>query len=173
MRILAECNQREMSPQSFHRLVGGGTLSKVDRAFELLVQYDWLERTRSEGEEEHFYRGTASPTMADEVFAALPDSTKALVTSRIFESLAARTREAMKAGTIAARPDTHFTWTPLELDQQGWDDLIARLDSIFLSLAEEQDRAQARMEDTGEEPIQMTLAMLGFESPKNPERKFS
>lgn len=172
IRVLGECNAREMSPQSFYELVGGGTLPKVSQAFELLVQYDWLELTRSDGDE-HFYRGTGAPVATNEVLGQLTDSTRALISSRIFESLVTRTKEAMKAGTIWARPDAHLTWTPLQLDRRGWEDLMARLDSLFDSLAGEQERAQARMAESGEEPIELTVALFGFESPKKPERKFS
>ena len=153
-------------------VVGGGTLTKVTEAFELLAHCEWLEWTRLE-DDERFYRGTGPPVVADEVFEKLPGSTKALVVSRIFEALAAQTKEAMKAGTICARPDAHFTWTPLELDQQGWEALTALLESVLLALPEEQERARARMAQSGEEPIPMTVGLLGFESPKDPERKFS
>lgn len=177
LRVLVECNAREMSPQSFHELVGGGTLAKVSQAFELLVQYDWLVWTRSDEADpeavERFYRGTGVPIVSDELFEKLPDSTKALIFARIFAALTARTREAMKAGTICARAETRVTWTPLELDQQGWEALTARLDSVFRALPEEQERARARTKESGEEPIPMTIALLGFESPKEPERKFS
>lgn len=171
-RVLAECNAREMSPESFYKLVGGGTPAKVSQAFELLVQYEWLEWTRSDGDE-RFYRGTGDSTVSDEVFEKLPDTVKALLFSRIFESLVVRTKEAMKAGTICARSDAHMTWKSLELDQRGWEALNARLGAVFRALPEEQERAQARMKETGEEPIPVTVALLGFESPKKPERKFS
>lgn len=177
LRVLVECGERETSPRSFHARVGGGTLAKVTEAFELLAQYEWIVPVRTENpdteEEERFYRGLAPPVIAAEMLERLPDSTSALIFARIFEALISRTREAMKAGTLYARSDTHLTWTPLELDQQGWEDLIGRLDSLFFELAGEQERARARMRESGEEPIVMTVALLGFESPKTPERKFS
>jgi len=51
--------------------------------------------------------------------------------------------------------------------------VIARLDSLFAALPREQERARQRMARSGEEPIAMTVALLGFESPSEPERKFS
>jgi len=62
---------------------------------------------------------------------------------------------------------------PLELDEQGWKTLIARLDEAFHAAVEEQERARERMAESGEEPIPATVALLGFESPKESERKFS
>ena len=101
----------------------------------------------------------------------LPDSTKALVVARILETFAARTKEAMKAGTIWARNDAHLTWSPLGLDRQGWDNIIAKVNAVFLSFEEEQPQARARMAESGEEPIPMTVALLAFESPHGAEKQ--
>lgn len=169
MNILSECNEREMSPRSFHREVGGTTLTKVVKAFELLAQYDWLERTRSEEIDadpaEHRYRGTGTPIVQAEDWEELPDSTRALVAGRIFEGLVQRAKRAMKAGTIAARADAHMTWTALELDRQGWQEAIERIDAVFYGLGELERRAKARLAKSDEEPIAMTVGLLGFESP--------
>jgi hypothetical protein len=174
MNVLAECNRREMSPQSFHREVGGAPLTKVTAAFELLAQYEWLERTRSEeregGEVEPFYRGTGVPLVDAEAWDAMPDSTRALITGRVFDMLVQRTRRAMKAGTISARSDVHLSWMSLELDRQGWDEIIGRLDAVFAGLGDSEERAQARLAESGEEPIAMTVGLLGFESPRDGPR---
>jgi hypothetical protein len=170
LTVLAECNEREMSPQSFHREVGGSALTKVTQAFELLAQYDWLERTRSDNTDpdavEHFYRGTAVPIVREDVFLEFPDSTRALIVGRVVESFIARMKEAMKAGTICARSDTHITWLAPELDQRGWDRTIEQVDALFQWFSQEQQDADARMAESGEEPIPMTVGLLAFESPK-------
>jgi hypothetical protein len=169
LKVLSECILREMSPQTFHREVGTAKLARVVQAFELLVQYDWIEPTRvddSDPEEvETFYRAIDSLIVEDDVWRELPDSTKALVTARIVESFSGRVKEAMKAGTIWARDDAHIIWTPLELDQQGWDALFEQIEEVFDSLVEQQRRACVRMAESGEEPIPTTVALFTFESP--------
>ncbi len=170
-RIVGECNLREMSPRSFHDLIGGATLDKVSHAFEMLVQYGWLELTRvDEGEDgepdgvERFYRAPETAVWDEETLEVLPESTRALVAWRVLETLAIRTKEAQKAGTLS-RNDAHLSWSALELDQQGWEAVIARVDAVFETLAREQDEARARMAESGEESIAMTVALLAFESP--------
>jgi hypothetical protein len=175
LRVLYECVLREMSPQAFHREIGTATLARVKQAFELLVQYEWLERTRTDDSDpdavEHFYRAIDSMVIEEEVWAELPDSTKALITGRIVESFVVRMKEAMKAGTIYARDDAHLTWQPLELDEEGWNRVIERLNATFHCLPEEQERANARMEESGEEPIPMTIALMAFESPNSSAKR--
>ena len=175
-RILSECNIREMSPRGFHRDLGMATLTKLTQAFELLAQYGWLEETRSEQvaedpeQVERFYRGTELGMIDEGTWVELPDSTRALISARILESLTTRTKEALKAGTIGGRPDQHLSWTPLELDRQGWETVIARVNSLFHALADEQQKARSRMAESGEEPTWMTAALLAFESPEYPPK---
>jgi hypothetical protein len=177
MKILAECNMREMSPKGFYGEFGGGSLSRVSRAFDLLAEYDWLEETRTEtggkrrGAVEHFYRATESAVFDEAIWPDVPDSMKALVSWRILETFNRQAREAMEAGTMDARDDRHFSWMPLRLDFQGWKAVIDKVDALFHWLYEEQGEANLRMAETGEEPIPMTVALAAFESPKDTEKQ--
>lgn len=177
IKILAELNSREMSPKQFFDEFGGGSLSRVSRAFDVLAEYGWLSQMRTEtggrrrGAVEHFYRATG-PAMFDEAsWPDVPDALKNVFTWRAFLTLADRVKEATLAGTIDARDDRHFSWSPFRLDLQGWKNVIARIDALFYFLFEEQERANARMAETGEEPIPMTVALAAFESPKDTEKQ--
>ncbi len=173
MKILSECSMREISPKGFFAEFGGGSLSRVSRAFEVLVEYDWLTQTRTEtggkrrGAVEHFYEATEHAVLDEQIWSEVPDSMKTLYSWRILETFTQQVKEAIAAGTMDARVDRHFTWMPLRLDQQGWDTVMAWLYAIFHFLYEEQEDANARMAETDEEPIPMTVALAAFESPRN------
>lgn len=173
MKIVMELNMREMSPKEFYEEFGGGSLSRVSRAFDVLYEYGWLLLVRTatggkrRGAVEHFYRATEPAVFYNDVWAPLPKSMKEMISGGIFEELVARVREAMGARTIDAREDRHFSWVPLLLDQEGWENVIARVDAVFHFVFEEQKRANARMAETGEEPTPMTVALAAFESPKD------
>ena len=179
MKILAECNVREMSPKQFFKEFRqwiefrAETMSRVSRAFEILEEYEWLRQTRTEtggrrrGAVEHFYRATEPAVLDGELWSEASDSMKRLVSWRILETFARQVKEAIAAGTMDVRADRHFTWMSLRLDQQGWEAVMTRLLAVFHFFYEEQDAANARMAESGEEPIPMTVALAGFESPKN------
>jgi hypothetical protein len=177
IQIVAELNIREMSPKQFFDEFGGGSLPRVSRAFDVLTDYDWLYQTKTEtggqrrGAVEHFYRATG-PAMFDEItWPGVPDAIKNAFTWRSFQTFVMRVSEAMKAGTIDARDDRHFTWTLFRLDEEGWERVIAKVDELFFSLAEEQEAASARIAKSGEEAIPMTVALAAFESPKDAEKQ--
>jgi len=177
VQILAELNTREMSPKQFFEEFGGGSIPRVSRAFDVLVEYGWLVLVKTEtggkrrGAVEHFYRATG-PAMFDETaWPEVPDAVKNIFTWRAFLTLAERVKEAVMAGTIDTREDRHFTWTAFRLDLQGWRNFITKVDALFHWLFEEQERANARMAESGEEPIPTTVALAVFESPEDTEKQ--
>lgn len=176
IKIVAELNIREMSPKQFFDEFGGGTISRVSRHFEVLVKYGWLYLVRTEsggrrrGAIEHFYRATQPAVFDDDVWSPLPKSMKEMISAGIFEELGERIKEAIAAGTLDARADRHFSWTPLLLDQDGWEKVIARIDALFEFIFEERERASVRMAESGEIAIPVTVALAGFESPKDAKK---
>jgi DNA-binding transcriptional ArsR family regulator len=176
IKIVSELNLREMSPKQFFEDFGGGTVSRVSRHFDVLVEYGWLYlvQTKSGGKRrgavEHFYRATQPAVFNNDTWSPLPTSMKEMVSVGIFEELGERLKEALAAGTLDARDDRHFTWTPILADRLGWDEIVARVDELFEFLFEEQDRARVRLAETGEEPILMTVALAAFESPKDSKK---
>jgi hypothetical protein len=160
-----------MSPSQFYEEFGGGSVSRVDDQFKILRDHGWLRFIRQEsggtrhGGHEHFYRATELAIFDHETWSLLPYSIKVAFSWTIFEQLAERVKEALQADTFDARPDRHFTWTPLVLDQLGWERVIAAVDALFESLFEEQADAKLRIAKSGEKPILATVALAGFESP--------
>lgn len=177
IKIVRELNARELSPKGFYEEFGGGSISRVSRAFDLLAEFDWIFQTRTEtggrrrGAVEHFYRASEPAVFYSNVWSPLPQSMKEMISAGIFEDLGKRVRAALEAGTMDAREDRHLSWTPLRLDQQGWDAVVARTDALFHFIFEEQKDADARIAETGEEPIPMTVGLAAFESPKDTEKQ--
>jgi len=87
-----------------------------------------------------------------------------------FEASSLRIREAIKAGTMDARDDWHFTWTPLLLDRIGWQTIVAGIDGLSRHVAAEQVSAQSRMARSGEKPFPATVVLAAFESPPEPDQ---
>jgi hypothetical protein len=173
LKIVTELNQRVMSPKQFYEEFGIDSLSRVSRHFKQLEAYHWLELVRTatggrrRGAVEHFYRATEPAIFDLENWSEVPETTKETFSWRTFEQFGEQVREAIVQRSIDARVDRHFTWSLLLLDQPGWEMVISALDSLFESLPEQQESAKARMAESGETPIRMTVALAAFESPKD------
>jgi DNA-binding transcriptional ArsR family regulator len=171
VKIITELHMREMSPKEFFDEFGGGSISRVCRHFEKLVEYDWLKLVRTEtggkrrGAVEHFYRATELAIFDEETWAVLPPSMRAAFSWISVEQLIERAKAAIAADTFAARPDHHLTWMPLLLDELGWKRVIAAVNAVFETVIEEQKHSRTRIAESGEIPALATVALSVFESP--------
>lgn len=176
LKIITELYLREMSPKQFRKEFGGGSLSRVDKNFKKLAEHGWLRCIRNEGPggsrrgaTEHFYRATELAVFDNETWALVPYSMRVAISWRTFKQLAERVREALKAGTLDARADSHLSWTTVILDQIGWERVLAAIDAFFESIFEEQDDAKLRISHSEEKPMLATVALAAFESPTVPQ----
>ncbi|HSS41551.1 MAG TPA: helix-turn-helix domain-containing protein [Solirubrobacterales bacterium] len=137
MQILAACHQREVTPREFaeERRLH---VSNVGYHFRALHKAGYLEVARKEqarGSQRHFYR--------------------------------AKQREAgdEEGAPMAVRPEGHLTWTPVELDEQGWKDLMEELGRAHQRSNEIEAEARERLRESREKPIRTVVGLGGFERP--------
>lgn len=171
LKIVTELYLREMSPKQFRAEFGGGSLSRIDKNFKMLVKYRWLRHSWSEGPggarrgaTEHFYRATELAVIDDESWALVPYSMRVAISWMTFKQLAERVRDALRAKVLAANAGSHLGWTSMVLDELGWERVMAALTALFESIFEEQDDAKLRVQHSGEKPTLATVGLAGFES---------
>jgi hypothetical protein len=170
LKIVAELNLRAMSPSEFG-IEFDLPLGQVDRQFKMLAVNDWLEKVDEKtggtrrGATENFYRATGPAIFDTRSWSRVSEKFREGGSWRIFEQLAEQVREALNAKTFDLRTDRHHTWTPLLLDQQGWDQLIAEIDALLYYLLAEQTAAKRRLSISREEPLIATVYLAAFESP--------
>ena len=172
LKIVSELFLREMSPSQFHAAYGGGSLRQVAAHFRRLQEFGWLRLVRREGGRgrrggvEHFYRAPKLAIFDNEAWAQLPRALRTEFSWRIFEQFAEKVKEAFQAGTFDTRPERHFTWTPLVLDEEGRTRVIEMVDALFDALFEEQSDASIRLKHSEEDPIHVTVGLAAFDSPR-------
>lgn len=173
LQIVDELNRRELSPKRLHALMDDLTLPGSDRRLQKLAKQGWAREVRREtggrrrGAIEHFYRATGPALIDNESWAEIPDAIKVTLTSRTFEQLREKVKEAVDVGTFDARTDRHLTWSLLRLDQIGWERVVQVVDSLFETLFDEEGSAKQRMRESGEKPILATVGLAAFESPED------
>lgn len=187
VRILEVLCEGDISPIQFFRrgLLPPGFdfkgdekngLSFVAYHFKELLKADCVvlvERIPRRGTSEHIYRSKMLALHTDEDFEGLSFEERKAISRSTLQMLVARADGAIYQGTFDKRTDRHLSWVPLELDEQGWQELRDLQ-------AETLDRAQAikaaaiaRKHERGEEDKTPTFAAtfgaLAFESPPVPE----
>jgi DNA-binding MarR family transcriptional regulator len=140
MQILAACHQREVTPKEFAE-ERGVRVSNVGYHFRALQKAGYIQVVRKEqarGSRRHFYRAKRRALAGEE------------------------------GAPYDARPESHFTWTPVELDEQGWKDLMHELTRAYERSYEIEAEARDRLRRSREKPIRTIIGLGGFESPTEP-----
>lgn len=170
VRILTSLHKGISSPNQLAQELGE-PLGNVSYHVKTLLEFDCVELVKTEprrGAVEHFYRATERAFFSDSDWEKIPASARKGISGAVLEMIGQDSTEALVAGTIDARSDSHVSRTPLVLDEQGWTELNKLLGETL-------DRALAIQEEAGSrlgkgEGINTKLAILHFESPEEPKK---
>jgi hypothetical protein len=146
----------------------GVSLGRVAYHVRVLKGYGCIETIGSRpvrGATEHFYRATVPPHFEDEEWKSLPRVGREDVSAMALQGVIGELVRACQEHTFDARTDRHLSWVPLEVDEQGWRELVGKQ----LELLEEVMRIKAESAERllgAEEPGQRVVAAtFGFETP--------
>jgi hypothetical protein len=124
------------------------------------------------GTNEHIYRSKMLALHSDRDFESMSFEERRRISRSTLQMLIARADGAIYQGTFDKRADRHLSWVPLELDEQGWQEL-RDLQAETLERAQGiKAAAIARKHERGKEnetpTITATFGALAFESPAVP-----
>lgn len=167
VRILSSLHKGISSPNQLAQELGE-PLGNVSYHVKTLLEYDCVELVKTEprrGAVEHFYRATDRAFLSDSDWAKIPASARKGISGVLLESIGQSATEAMAAGTIEARSDSHLTDTSLQLDKKGWNELNKVLAEAVKKASEIQKEAKKRLKEKDADPIATKLAIMHFEVP--------
>ena len=167
VRILSSLHKGISSPNQLAQELGE-PLGNVSYHVKTLLEYDCVELVKTEprrGAVEHFYRATDRAFLSDSDWAKIPASARKGISGVLLESIGQAATEAMAAGTIEARSDSHLTENSLQLDKKGWNDLNKVLAEAVKKAGEIQKEAAKRLKEKDADPISTKLAVMHFEVP--------
>lgn len=151
IEVLRVLSTRAASPKEL-ALACGENIGDVSYHVKYLRREGWIEMFDTEarrGAIEHYYRLKASPdASADTIRSLLGEAVRAL-----------------NAGTFDAREDRHLSWTKMELDEEGWRELVERQARWSEELARLKADAATRLAGGSTPGKPAVAAILGFETP--------
>jgi len=168
VRILTSLHKGVSSPNQLSQELDE-PLGNVSYHVKTLLEYECVELVKTEprrGAVEHFYRATERAFFSAGDWEKIPASARKGISGSILETVGKDATEALVAGTIDARSDSHISRTPLNLDEQGWNDIVSLLADTLARAQEIQEEAAGRLGDAKAEPITTKLAIFHFESPQ-------
>lgn len=170
VKVLSILNERVASPKELAEEFGE-TLSGVAYHFKVLRNFGLIELERTEprrGAVEHYYRATHRALVPDDAWRALSAKAKRGIADDIMENIIGDVAGSVEEGVFGNREGVHISWTPLILDDEGWDALSALLEETLNRTFDLQAEATERLSSKGDDgesgAFSATLAMIGFES---------
>jgi DNA-binding transcriptional ArsR family regulator len=165
-RILHVLSEDVASPSHIAQQLGE-PLGNVSYHVKILLENDAIELVDTRpvrGAIEHFYRGTMRPFLDDTHWAQLPPATRRTIFGRNLEQIG----EHLAAASLANgfdRTETHVSWTPLQLDEQGWLEMAEVLVGVLAEAARIEAESLERLASAGDSatPIRSEVAIQHFE----------
>jgi DNA-binding transcriptional ArsR family regulator len=167
VRILSSLHKGVSSPNQLSQELDE-PLGNVSYHVKTLLEYDCVELVKTEprrGAVEHFYCATERAFFSAGDWEKIPASARKGICGSILETVGQDATEALMAGTIDARTDSHISRTPLVVDEKGWSDIAALLAQTLDKAIAIQEEAATRLSNQEGEGISTKLAILHFEAP--------
>lgn len=163
--ILAE---RTASPVEIAQVIGKD-VGHVGYHVRKLLQLELIELVDERpvrGAVEHFYRAIERPVVSEEEFASLSVPEREVFTRYIMQLLVADVARSMDQNLFDARANHVITRTPMQVDEEGFQELSELHTEVLERTLEIQARSAERMTNSGENAIPTVSASMFFEVPK-------
>lgn len=167
LEVLRIFSYRTASPSEVSKELDR-TLGSISYHVKVLRDFGCIESVKSQpvrGATEHFYRAVLPPQFEDKEWAKLSPAAREEISCMVFRAILGEVLRAFNHGTFDARENRHMSWVPMELDEQGWRELVAK--QLELLTEEMRIRAESaeRLRASGESGTRVVAVMMGFETP--------
>jgi DNA-binding transcriptional ArsR family regulator len=163
-RALTVLNQRIASPSELaaEQDEAVGYVAYHVRVLHELGMIELVKTRQVRGATQHFYRSTAQTYLDDDFWGKLSLDARTGISIASISTLNNAVRMALEAGTFDSRTDRHLSNVTLDLDERGWREANALLNSCLEGLMQIGAESEAR---DGKSTVRATFGLMGFESP--------
>jgi DNA-binding transcriptional ArsR family regulator len=128
-----------------------------------------VETVKKRGGKEHIYRAVVSPIISDEEWDRLTPEMRQPITVGILRMISDELSKSLGAGKFDEILDSHLSCSPLQLDREGWSEVV---EVLARALDEILEAGRKSLERTGageETPMPVTVAILQFPTVESEE----
>lgn len=162
-RILRRLNEGSSSPSTLAKELEE-PLGNVAYHVKILLEQDAIELVDTRpvrGAIEHVYRAIARPYFEDDHWAELPLSVRQEMFSENLQQMWDHVAAAAKAGGLD-HPQTHVSWMTLDLDPEGYEEVVGLLGQTLDRVLEIQAESAGRLAGQAEAEGQTERTELGM-----------
>lgn len=125
-----------------------------------------VDEVKHGGRTERIYRARKRVYFSAAEAAAMSDDEAYVVSLDVIRLISEDLEEAVLAKTLHAISDGHLSRFPVRLDREGWGEIVRLLSRTAGEVEEAGERSVERSRESGEELIDVRVAMLQFTMPE-------
>lgn len=153
------------SPIRITRELENVSLNLVSHHIKVLRELDCvelIETAQRRGATEHIYRAAKWAIVTDDLWAQMPAKDRLPITASALRMISADTNRALVEGKMEERLDNHISRSPLELDDEGWSEVVGVLERTLEEVLEAQAKSAERARVSGEKLMSARVMIMQF-----------
>jgi DNA-binding transcriptional ArsR family regulator len=163
--ILNILSEGTNSPSRMHRRMENVSLPLVCHHIKVLRNTGLIELVEIKlrgGRKEHIYRAAKRQFFSLEEWLAVDPRFRDPLIGTILRQISDDTGRAAAEGRFSEFPDSHLSRSPIELDAQGWKEVVEGLEVALESALEAHARSKERAQVSGEALMAARVVMMQF-----------
>lgn len=170
VRIVAALTQKDLTQSDLVRLlrVPQRARQTIGRHLRALEEADYIRVANKEmvrGLQRYRYTASRPAVITNADFAEMRLSERKHTSMGVLMDFVAAGTEAWKKGTMDSQAHSHFTWMRSELDQQGFDEVVALVGRTYDGVLEIEAESLVRRRKGGSRLVPTIVSLAGFEGP--------
>jgi DNA-binding transcriptional ArsR family regulator len=165
VHILDILSEGPSSPVRMMRRMENISLNLVSHHVKVLRDLGCIEligTVSRRGSREHMYRARERRFFSAEEWEAIEPKSRQPITSVLLRMISEDAGRSLAEGKFDELPDNHLSRAPVELDAEGWSEVVASLARTLDEVLEAHARSAERAYGSGEELMVARVVMMQF-----------
>lgn len=164
-RILVILDRGPSSPVRITRELEDVSLNLVSHHMKVLKNLGCIElvdTAKRRGATEHIYRATKLHKFSAEEWEAVEEGERPAITANLLRFISEDTSRAFSEGKMDELADNHISRSLLELDEEGWSEVVEVLRRALDDIVEANVKSAERVQRSGEELKSSRVMIMQF-----------
>lgn len=165
VHILNILNDGPSSPSKIAKRLDNVSLNLTSHHIKVLRELGCVELVKEVthgGRTEHIYRATKRQFFSVEEWEEVEPKARQPITVGILRMVSEDIGRSLAAGKFDELPDNHLSRSPLDVDREGWREIVAILERALGEVLEVNARSAERARVSGEDLMKIRVVMMQF-----------
>lgn len=165
VHILSILSEGPSSPSKITKRLNGVSLNLTAHHIKVLRELgcvELVEEITHGGRIEHVYRATERQFFTAEEWEEVDPAKRPSITVGILQLVSEDVRKSLASGKFDELPDNHLSRSPLDVDRQGWKEIVEILERALGEVLEVNVRSAERARLSGEDLMKIRVVMMQF-----------